>query len=234
MTGLRQFFSYFGSKVSLAKHYPAPRFDTIVEPFAGSAGYSCLYPDREIILHDIDPVIVGVWKFLIRATYADIMSLPLKPIDVAGLSQAERDFIGFWWRRAGAVPSAKPVPWALSGKWPSSFWTAQTRTRIANQVDRINHWKCSLRPILPNPKWYSTYFIDPPYQQQGKRYTFGSEQMDYADLEGYCRWLQHGDQYQVIVCEASGADWLPFRPLYENRTVKYKKEKRMIQEMVWP
>ena len=40
--GLLQFFSFFGSKVALAKNYPQPKYDAIVEPFAGSAGYSCL------------------------------------------------------------------------------------------------------------------------------------------------------------------------------------------------
>jgi hypothetical protein len=31
---LRPFFPYYGSKWSLAKRYPAPRYDRIIEPFA--------------------------------------------------------------------------------------------------------------------------------------------------------------------------------------------------------
>jgi len=38
-------FSYYGSKSKLAQHYPTPKYDTIVEPFAGAAGYS-LYGDN--------------------------------------------------------------------------------------------------------------------------------------------------------------------------------------------
>jgi hypothetical protein len=37
---VRPFFSFFGSKWRVAPHYPAPERDLIIEPFAGSAGYS--------------------------------------------------------------------------------------------------------------------------------------------------------------------------------------------------
>lgn len=33
-------FYYYGRKKQIAKHYPAPNFEAIVEPFAGSASYS--------------------------------------------------------------------------------------------------------------------------------------------------------------------------------------------------
>lgn len=227
MSGLRQFFSFFGSKVSLAKHYPAPEFDTIVEPFAGSAGYSCLYPEHEIHLNDIDPVIVGVWQFLIRATARDILSLPLNPLDVAKLSKAERDFIGFWWRRCGAVPSGKPVPWMLTGLYETSFWSEKTRARVAAQVERINHWKCTQADYRDLGHTAATWFVDPPYEAQGKRYAHFA--VDYAHLS---KWID-ALSGQRIVCEDAAATWKQFRPLYENRTVKYKKLKRTIIEGVW-
>jgi len=212
----------------LAKNYPPPKYQTIMEPFAGSAGYSCLYADREIILSDIDPVIVGIWKFLIRATKQDILLLPLDVGWAQSLSKPERDFIGFWWRRCGAVPSGKPVPWMLTGKWAHSFWSRETRERIANQVGRIKHWKCNLMSWdqIGDQEKLCTWFIDPPYQKEGRRYAFS--EIDYSDL---AEWVK-GRSGQKIVCESAGADWLNFRPLYENRTVKYKKEKRTIQEMI--
>lgn len=227
---LKQFFSYFGSKVALSANYPAPQFDLLIEPFAGSAGYACRYPSHEVRLYDIDPVIVGIWNFLIRATRQDILSLPLEPSEVAGLSQAERDFIGFWWRRGGAEPCAKPVPWMLTGLYPYSFWGEKTRLRIADQVDRINHWVCSLSTYQEIPVATATWFIDPPYQKQGKRYIHGSKGIDYSALGRWAKLLPG----QTIVCEAEGADWLPFRPLYTNRTVKYHKVDRTILEMVYP
>lgn len=233
--GLRQFFSFFGSKVSLAKHYPEPEFDTIIEPFAGSAGYSCRHWEREILLADKDPVIVGIWEYLIRATKRDILSLPLKPESVASLTKPERDFIGFWWRRCGAVPSNIPVPWALSGKYETSFWSKETRKRIANQVEYINHWKVAAAHDDLFSLWQpqTTYFIDPPYQQQGSRYRFGSDGIDYVTLGVFCKTAAAANISQIIVCEAEGADWLPFRPLYKNRTVKHTSAVRTIQEMIY-
>jgi hypothetical protein len=228
-TRLKQFFSYFGSKVSLAKKYPAPEFGTIIEPFAGSAGYACQYPESEVLLFDVDPVIVSVWNFLIQATRQDIISLPIDPAEVASLSAPERAFIGFWWRRCGAEPSLKPVPWMKTGLHPYSFWGEKTRARIADQVHRINHWKCWNRNYAEVRKIAGTWFIDPPYQAQGIRYIHGSKRIDYPALGAWVQSLPG----QKIVCESAGADWLPFRPLYENRTVKYKKTARTITEVVY-
>ena len=48
---MRPFFGFYGGKWRDApKHYPFPEHDTIVEPFAGSAGYSVRYSDRNVIL----------------------------------------------------------------------------------------------------------------------------------------------------------------------------------------
>ena len=228
MKTLRQFFSFFGSKVALAKHYSPPEFNAIIEPFAGSAGYSCLYHEREIILFDIDPVIIGVWNFLIRATRTDILALPLNPVEAERLTKPERDFIGFWWRRCGAVPSGKPVPWMLSGLYKSSFWSEETRERIANQIGLINHWVCKQSDYKDIPNSAATWFVDPPYESQGKRYAYSS--IDYAHLS---EWVD-SRRGQRIVCEDAAATWKQFRPIYENRTVKYKKTKRTIIEGVWP
>jgi site-specific DNA-adenine methylase len=73
---LRPFFSYYGSKWSLGRHYPAPSHGTIVEPFAGSAGYALFHSDRRVLLVDSDPVVAGLWQYLIRASAAEIRSLP--------------------------------------------------------------------------------------------------------------------------------------------------------------
>ena len=41
----RAVLNYFGSKVSTAHKYPAPKHDLIIEPFAGGAGYSLCHWD---------------------------------------------------------------------------------------------------------------------------------------------------------------------------------------------
>lgn len=229
MTGLKAFFSYFGSKVGAAAKYPAPRHDLIIEPFAGAAGYSILHHEKEIQLFDASPTICGIWRFLIRATPADILSLPLLTADVRGLSQAERDFIGFWWVRSGASPVGKPVPWMESGLYPYSFWSEKTRGRIARQVNAIKHWKIGCHPYNLLPPCKATWFIDPPYQKEGARYPHGSRRMDYAHLAEWVR-ARPG---QVIACESAPAAYLPFVPLFQNSTIKYRKVGCFVQEMIY-
>ena len=49
-------FYYYGRKKQMAKHYPSPNYDTIIEPFAGSAAYS-LFGDnwqKNVILIEKD------------------------------------------------------------------------------------------------------------------------------------------------------------------------------------
>jgi site-specific DNA-adenine methylase len=74
---MRPFFSFFGSKWRVAPHYPKPTHNTIIEPFAGSAGYTLRYPNRNVRLYDADPIICGVWDFLLRAASEEIRRLPL-------------------------------------------------------------------------------------------------------------------------------------------------------------
>ena len=74
---LRPFFGFYGGKWRDAlKHYPAPSHATIVEPFAGSAGYSVRYANRRVVLCELDPVIAGVWRYLIRVKPAEILAIP--------------------------------------------------------------------------------------------------------------------------------------------------------------
>ena len=74
---MRPFFGFYGGKWRDApKYYPAPEHDTIVEPFAGSAGYSVRYADRNVILGEKDAIIFGVWDYLIRVPAHDILAIP--------------------------------------------------------------------------------------------------------------------------------------------------------------
>ena len=45
---MKPFFRYYGGKWRDCAKYPPPQFDTIVEPFAGSAGYSVRHHTRMI------------------------------------------------------------------------------------------------------------------------------------------------------------------------------------------
>lgn len=72
-----KFINFFGGKFRNSLKYPAPMYDTIIEPFAGSAGYSNRYFDRNVVLYDTNHRIFSVWDWLIKATPEDVMRLPL-------------------------------------------------------------------------------------------------------------------------------------------------------------
>jgi hypothetical protein len=62
--GLRPLFGFYGGKWRDAdKNYPPPQYRTIVEPFAGSAGYSVRYAHLDVVLCDVDPAITAVCEF---------------------------------------------------------------------------------------------------------------------------------------------------------------------------
>lgn len=139
---LRPFFGYYGGKWRTALRYPAPKFDTIIEPFAGSAGYAMRYPTRAVQLYDANPVIVGVWDYLIRTPRSEIARLPLHfdHVDELDVPAEARDLIGFWLNRGVAMPRRSPSAWMRSGIRPGSFWGEQVRHRIASQVEHVRHW----------------------------------------------------------------------------------------------
>ena len=70
-------FSYYGSKSKIVDCYPKPKFDKIIEPFAGSARYSLKWFDRDVLLVDKYEVIVNTWKWLQGCSPNDIKKLPV-------------------------------------------------------------------------------------------------------------------------------------------------------------
>jgi site-specific DNA-adenine methylase len=68
-------WGYYGSKSKIVKHYPAPKYGTIIEPFAGTAQYALMYWDRDVILIDKYEVICNLWKWLQTCSKADILSI---------------------------------------------------------------------------------------------------------------------------------------------------------------
>jgi hypothetical protein len=201
-------FRYFASKWRSAPRYPAPRHPIVIEPFAGGAGYSHLWWDRAVILLEKNPMVVEIWRWLLQASPQEILSLPLiepgESIEGFDLPRPAKNWIGYWNTISGAKPQLRMVPSAATLR--ASFWGAHIRARTAETVQRIRHWSVlqgdfSLAPDVP-----ATWFIDPPYRGRPE---FGSADIDYGALGTWCR----SRQGQLIVCEAEGADWLPFKPL---------------------
>lgn len=224
---ITQLFSFYGAKHRAAYRYPEPTHKTIKEPFAGSAGYAHLHWDKEIILNDADPVIATVWEFLINASPSDILALPLLKIgqklsDIKTLSNGERWLIGFWTGRARWVPGNALSGWGKTHS-DTRIWSDRCRARIAEQIDKISHWKiynmdyAVFGEMFPTP---ATWFIDPPYQEKGKHYKFGSSRLDYPKLGAWCMEREG----QAIVCENPNASWLPFESLFTTKGVRKLKK----------
>jgi len=229
---LRPFFGFYGGKWrDSLKHYPAPLHGTIVEPFAGSAGYSVRYASRRVVLCEIDPIIAGVWRYLIRVKPAEILSIPdLAPdssVDDLKVCEEAKWLVGLWLNRGVASPRKRPSKWMRDHIRPGSFWGDRVRGTIASQVASIRHWKIIEASYEDCPDLgTATWFVDPPYELAGRHYRFGAKGIDYAHLAEWCQ----SRPGQVVVCENDGASWLPFEPLAD---VKTTRSTRRSIEVVW-
>ena len=230
-TKLKPFFTYYGGKYRAAPKYPEPVHGSIVEPFAGSAGYAMRYPDRQVTLVDADPVVAGVWDFLVRSGEQDILRLPLlepgQSTDDLAVCQEARWLIGFWLTKGGAVPNKTLSAWGREPRYARQFWGPGIRNRVASQVERIKHWRVICGDFEDAPDIEATWFVDPPYQVMGKYYT--KRNVDYERLASWCR-TRKG---QTIVCENEGATWLPFEPFLVTKANESKTGGKRSREAIW-
>lgn len=213
---LRPFWRYYGAKWRIAPRYPAPRHATIVEPFAGAAGYSLRYPDRDVILVEKYHVIAEIWRWLIAATPDEVRAIPTVDAIVdlpTWVPDGARWLVGMCMNAAAVRPNARVSAGLLArrslNRWCEG-WTAKMRDRAAAQVPHIKHWRVIEGDYTAAPDAEATWLIDPPYRgRSGAYYTHGSAAIDYTALAHWCR-ERRG---QTLVCEAAGADWLPFAPI---------------------
>ena len=196
-------FYYYGRKKKIGKHYPEALHSTIVEPFAGSAAYSCRpeHRHRQVVLIDRDKDVVGAWKWLLGLSEDEIEALPplvkgertSTPIHIMH-SASKR-----WWQyKTITTTDVMVANWSASKRW----W--------ASLLPEIRHWTVEVGNYTDAPDMKATWFVDPPYQgSPGDGYKFGSSSIDYAHLGEWCKSLSG----QVIVCSPPTDTWLPFEPL---------------------
>jgi len=202
-------WSYYGGKGRIVKLYPKPEYEKIIEPFAGSAKYALKYWDRDVTLVDKYDVVIDIWKWLRLCSKDDIKRFPMLKkgdhIDNVKWDCREMKLLaGFIYGYGRRSPQ--------SSNSCKDHEFNKVIERIANNVDKIRHWKFVNVSYESLPNYKATWFIDPPYQDRGIRYVCNSKQIDYEQLSDWCM-SRYG---QVIVCEASGANWLPFEPLCES------------------
>lgn len=152
-------FYYYGAKNQLAKHYPSPQFNTIIEPFAGSAAYSCYHllnnPKLNAVLIDKDLKVSAAWQFLLDASYEEIINYP-KP----QIGEQCSDFLIMTCAVSNASSKCKSMKFTeridrvfeIQKKRLLKFWGIRDRIQFiqGNFIDIENR--------------AATWFIDPPYQ----------------------------------------------------------------------
>lgn len=217
-------WSYYGRKSKLVHLYPDPKHDVIIEPFAGTACYA-LYKDnweRSVILRDVNPKIIRIWKWLQAASPGDILSLPDVgpgvPIPKSGICKEADWLIAFWANRGSEQPRN------ISGRYSniSRIWE-KAKSDISDNLHKIRHWDIQIGDYRHLPNIKATWFIDPPYQCGGDRYAY-CEPVDFPSLGQWCQ-QRLG---QVIVCENEPADWLPFSLLKD-----FRGQRTSTKELAW-
>ena len=228
---LKPFWRYYGGKWRAAPRYPPPAHARIVEPFAGAAGYSLRYPEREVILVEKYPTICEMWRWLIGASSADVRRIPEVDSvdDLPGwVPQGARYLVGFSMNSACSTPrrtlsAGRRKLRAMHRQFEG--WTPSLRERVATQVEQIRHWRIIEGDYTAAPDGQATWFIDPPYANKAGSY-YVHHELDRRKLGYWCRNLPG----QKIVCENEGADWLPFEPF---ATFKPGVNGRGSKEVVW-
>lgn len=209
-------FSYYGSKSKVVHLYPRPKFDKIIEPFAGSARYSLKYFDRDVLLVDKYEVIVKIWKWLQKASPKDILSLPdLKLGDK--IDRKDFDCIEQAWLMGFIVNQGVSSPRLTVSMMATEEKMKRQKRTIAENLYKIKHWRVELGSYEDIPNQEATWFIDPPYQFGGEYYWTGNKNIDYPTLADWCK----SRDGQVIVCENTKADWLPFYAAQEMTGTKH-------------
>ncbi len=231
---LQPFFRHLGSKYLSGAYYPPPRFGTIIEPFAGGAGYATRYHRRKVILVERDPEVARVWRYLIGASAREILALPDLPeggsLDDVRCSDDVRALISRNLNLATG-PRKRFTAWRDAAH-RNILWGPNLRARLAAQVERIRHWRVIEGDYTKAPDVEATWFVDPPYQKlKARMYAFDADALDFASLGAWCK-ARRG---QVMVCEQAPAAWLPFRAFRETLAAHRGRQKSVWRsaEVIW-
>lgn len=215
-------WSYFGAKLRIIDCYPKPMFNTVIEPFAGSAPYAVKYFENDVYLYDKYPVIIGIWDYLKQCSVNDIVSMKCPPkgtiVGYDGFDcDAQRHLMGFMIARVQRTPANTVTSFGLE-RFDAD------KKRIAANLFKIRHFKTEVSSYENTRKGKATRFIDAPYQVGGETYKENNRKIDFNHL-GF--WVQE-QEGQSIVCENNLATWLPFVPMKATQGVA-----KQSNEVIW-
>lgn len=213
-------WGYYGSKSKIVRHYPPPKFKTIIEPFAGTAQYALKYFENDITLIDKYDVIIRIWQWLQKCSEKDINGLPRLKFG-QNVDDFSWDCDEAKWLVGFIITGAPSQPKKTASRWKTVLRpnTQDFKLKmISENLYKIRHWKliCGEYTDISNDQ--ATWFVDPPYQHGGQFYRYGNKNLNFDNLAEWCK----SRKGQVIVCENSKANWLPFKPLVDMRGNKFK------------
>jgi hypothetical protein len=228
-------FSYYVGKSKIAHLYPPPKFDTIIEPFAGVAAYAFRYWERDVIVNDLDPMTTAMWAFLTDPQAADFVERLVPAKVTVGMRVSEilpedapRGLVGLL--QAEAVQGIQGT--ALRDKITACGvrqWNRALKYKLLEIViPRVRHWRVSADHYKNLPNMAATWFVDPPYNNPAGA-IYRTVDVNYEYLAEWCR-TRTG---QTIVCENVGATWLPFAHLTKANGFRPAAQQLRKPEAIW-
>ena len=171
--------------------------------------------DKNYVLNSKLYKVYKIWRYLQNASKEQILSLPNDITDLRDMDllDEEKYLIGYCIGRGSARPRN------TCGKFNN--WI-QDKIRIADNVEKIKHWDIRFGDYRQIENEEATWFIDAPYKMQIHGYNHKID--NYDDLADWCK----SRKGQVIVCENSHGDWLPFRPLRQMQGIN-----KQTLEVIW-
>jgi hypothetical protein len=228
-------FSYYGGKSKIINCYPPPKYELIIEPFAGAAAYGWRWHEHQVWVNELDARVYAIWEFLLRS---DALEMVRKYVPVTikagtkvdgilphgiplGLFELVRSQANMGTQGGRSLISQ--VTWIGAHGWK------HVRPKMEEIIPNIQHWTATNLDYAALPNLEATWFIDPPYSNpHGMRYR--QADINYKQLAQWCR----SRKGQVIVCENLGAKWLPFKELAHGRIgLRTKYHHVDAQEVLW-
>lgn len=167
-------FYYYGSKSKIAKYYPKPKYDLIIEPFAGAGWYSLLHNSKNVLLNEKYETIYKIWKWVIESANEDFLKLNNKFFVGQDLREFDypkeyKDLLGFIINRGSTAPRNVVTKWSCQKKSDPQFASTveYSINRISKMLPNIKHWRVSNMDYTDLDNVEATWFIDPPYQKGG-------------------------------------------------------------------
>lgn len=153
-------FDYYGSKNALAKKYQFPRRNLIIEPFAGSAGYTMYHLERDKSLHAIlcekSDKVFEAWQYLKHATVDD-----LRNYKIPNAGEKTSDFFAMASSASNAFLKSNYMTMSerMAGRMRMELKRMERLLPLMERIEIVH----GTYEELENEN--ATWFIDPPYQQ---------------------------------------------------------------------